>query len=379
MEFLMKYKSIVLLLMAIMLMTAGCSRKFTISRDEEVPASPWPLSRNDAGSRARIDSDFKGELRLIWQKKVSESPAGPLSIGAGKLIFSGTKRRINFYDIKSGKFVGRYKAAAGIQTGLVIRDSLAYFGIGPARNRFVCLNLCNQKILWKVDLSDVTGSPIIIKDYLFVGSSSGEILCLDPLTGTAIWRDSIGSKSSAGPSGDGDIVYFPFDDGKLMGFKVLSGDEIFSAELGQPLITKAVIGDKVYVTGTEGGFFALDKMTGEILWEKTFSYPIWTSPALDEDFLFFGDNGGDFRALNRNDGSTVWEFKTDGVILSSAIVVGQYVIFASLDRFLYCLDKKSGALVSKREFKRGIQFPAVSDGEMICVASYDGTIQCFGD
>ncbi|MEW5924685.1 MAG: PQQ-binding-like beta-propeller repeat protein [Candidatus Zixiibacteriota bacterium] len=358
---------------------ASCTKRFSISRAEINTSEEWPYPRKDIRASAAVTSNFGGQLNLIWEKKNSETPIGPLTIGAGKLIYCGGRSRIYFYDLATGDYLGVYKAGFGVQSGVVVSDSMAYFGVGPTRNQLICLNLLNRKVSWALNIKDVTGTPIIIDNRLYAGSSDGKLICLNKKTGVELWQYPADGRCLAGPSGDGNMVFFPQDNGLLLGLKAATGDKIFEVELDQPLVTKAVIGDKVYITGSEGGFFALDKSSGSIVWEKTFSYPIWTSPALDNGVLYFGDNGGNLMALTEKDGETQWQFQADGVIVSSPIVVGDYLLFASLDRNLYCLNKNTGELVSKREFKRGIDFPAVSDGRVVCVAAHDGTIQCFGD
>jgi len=379
MEFLMRLRIYIFIFAAAGLILSGCSKHFSLARTEINAPESWPFPRQDIQARANIDSDFKGQLNLQWEKKNSEAPLGPLTIGAGKLIYCGSRHRIFFYDLETGDYLGMYKAKRGVQSGVVVADSLAYFAVGPTKNELICLNLLNTKVLWAYGLKDVTGTPIIIENRIYAGSAAGKLVCLDRKTGVLIWSYSAGARNLAGPSGDGEMVFFPQDNGTIMGLKAATGDKIFEAKLRQPLVNKAVIGDKVYISGSEGGFYALDKSSGSIVWEKTFSHPIWTSPALDEGILYFGDNGGNLRAMTGENGSVLWQFKADGVIVSSPIVVGDYLLFASLDRNLYCLDKNTGDLVSKREFKRGIDVPAVSDGNVICVAAHDGTIQCFGD
>ena len=95
--------------------------------------------------------------------------------------------------------------------------------------------------------------------------------------------------------------------------------------------------------------------------------------------VFVGDNGGLLRALDKENGRTIWSFQADGVILSSPIILGKYLLFASLDKNLYCLDKRTGLLNSKWKNNHEIRFPAISDGESIYVAAQDGTIYCLGD
>ncbi len=372
-------KLILLFILPGLLLLFGCSKKFHLRRDIVIPPSDWPMTRHDLQSTASVKTEFSGRLNVIWEAKASDAPIGPLTIGAGKLIFPGSKGRVSFYDLQSGKYCGRYKSKSGVQTGVVIVDSLAYMGIGPSKNRFVCINLHNNKEIWRVSLKDVSGQPIIVDNRLYVASAANLCLCLDRLSGEIIWRDSIGGVCKAGPSYDNGVIYFPCDDGKLLGYDAMTGELILEKAFGQPLMSKVVAGHTVYVADIGGGLYAVMQNSGRKVWERKFDWPIWTSPAVDDKAVFIGDNGGYLHALDKTTGHIIWRFKSDGVILSSPVIVGDYLVFASLDRYLYCLDKKTGHLVSKRFFNNEIHFPAVVTGKSIIVALQNGSIQCLGE
>ncbi len=371
-----KTRLIVCVLIGIVLVS-GCTRKFKLKRNEVVPESNWQYSRGDVSATAASKADFSGVLNVKWEDRISEAPIGPLTIGAGRLIIPGSRGRIYFYDPATGKFCGRHKERSGSQTGLVVVDSLAYYSVAPPKNHFVCLNLHTRESLWKVRLKDVSGTPIIVDNNVYVASSLGRVYCYERLTGAMIWRDSVGGNSVGGPSYGEGKVYFPFDDGRLYGFDAGSGKIIFTVNLQQPLVSKVAVDDRVYVSGIEGGVYAVDKNDGKTIWSRRFDRSIWTAPAVDD--LYFGDSDGVLHALDKRDGATVWEFKTEGVILSSPILIGDKVVFASLDRHLYCLEKADGHLVSRRFFKHEIRFPAVSDGINVFVALQNGSVQCLGE
>lgn len=375
----MVFRFIIFLIILVAFIFSGCSKKFRLERTEEYSSSAWNFIRYNPQATAAMESEFDGQLILKWENKAPEGPIGPMTITGKNLVYCGTKGRVYFYDLETGQYKGRYKAKRAIQTGLTTIDSLAYFGVGPRRDEFICLNLHNQKRLWSRNLKDVTGAPIIIDDKLFVGSGTGRIFCLDRFSGKALWEDSVSAKTLAGPSADKQTVYFPFDDGRIRKYDALKGDLIFESNLSQPLVSKMAIGNNVYVAGVEGGFFAVEKESGTVIWKKEFPYPIWTSPALDNDMLYIGDNGGNLRAINAGSGDVYWEFKCNGVILSSPVIIGDFLLFGSLDCFFYCLDKKTGRLISKKELNGGIRFPAIGDDGRIYVAAYNGTIECFGD
>jgi outer membrane protein assembly factor BamB len=379
MEFLMKLK-LWLGTITILACLSGCAHRYYMPKDEYYTGSTWPFARKGIEATARIASDFKGNLNLKWERKVADNPIGPLSMGKGCLIFCGTRKRVNFFDLETGAYLGKYNGGRNIQTGLVVVDTLAYFGMGPSKNELVCLNLLNLDRMWSIGLKDATGPPIIIDKQLYIGSASGRIYCLDRLNGEVIWGDSVGARTPSGPSSNGEIVYFPFDNGIVQGYDAVTGRKIFSMDIEQPLMGKAVVADStLFVAGSEGEIFALDSRNGRILWRKDLHSRIWASPALDESHLYVADNDGYLRAYDVNGGALRWEFRSGGVILSSPVVVGDFVIFASLDRGLYCLNRTSGEMASKKELKSPIQFPVISDGRSIYAVSRNGTLQCYGD
>ncbi len=376
----MKTGRTIIVLLTLSILLSGCGKKFRLERDIEYQPSVWPYSGGyDGDSNKEKSSTFSGDLNLKWNRKVSGKPIGPLSIGGGKLIACTTTGRISYFELETGRYRGKYKTRANVQTGLTVVDSLAYFASGPAKNRFICQNLHNRKTLWYAEIKDVTGSPIIKDNRIYLASDFGSVECRDRINGEIIWQDSVGAKSLAGPSFDEGIVYFPFENGRLIGFEEITGKMIINVDLKQPLVSKVAIDEMIFVSGVAGTFSALDKKTGKIIWERSFEWPIWTSPATDENMVYVGDNGGLLRALDKNDGRTLWAFQADGLILSSPITVGKFLIFASLDKHLYCVDKKSGLLNSKWKNDHEIRFPAISDGESIYVISQNGLISCLGD
>ena len=376
----MRYKIIIIILLSLSILLSGCGKNFKLKRDTEYHPTVWPYGGSyDGASKSNHNSTFSGNLNLKWSKKASGNPIGPLSIGNGKIIACTTTGRISYFDRKNGRYLGKYKTRANIQTGLTVVDSLAYFALGPIKNRFISLNLHNRKTLWYAEIKDVTGAPIIKDNRIYLASDFGTVECRDRMNGEIIWQDTVGAKSLAGPSYDEGIIYFPLEDGRLIGFEEITGNMIINVDLKQPLVSKVAIDEMIYISGVAGTFSALDKKTGEIIWERSFEWPIWTSPATDGNMVYVGDNGGLLRALDKNDGHTLWTFQADGVILSAPITVGNFLIFASLDKHLYCVDKKSGLLNSKWKNDHEIRFPAISDGESIYVISQDGLISCLGD
>ncbi|MCB0964720.1 MAG: PQQ-binding-like beta-propeller repeat protein, partial [Acidimicrobiales bacterium] len=88
--------------------------------------------------------------------------------------------------------------------------------------------------------------------------------------------------------------------------------------------TPAITDEVVYATTNHGRFFALDRATGEILWEKSLPPPTWQSPVVVADVLIQGDCSGTLHAYDvsdpRVDPPELWTVDLEGCIESTPTV-----------------------------------------------------------
>jgi eukaryotic-like serine/threonine-protein kinase len=84
--------------------------------------------------------------------------------------------------------------------------------------------------------------------------------------------------------------------------------------------------------------------------------------------LFIGSTDGSMYALDALSGNLIWKFATGGIIINSPTVLGKLVIFGSADRNLYAVNAITGILEWKfytgNEFTGGLikAAPAVNNG-----------------
>lgn len=74
-----------------------------------------------------------------------------------------------------------------------------------------------------------------------------------------------------------------------------------------------------------------------------------STPCIDEDKIYFGNDSGHFWALNQNDGTMAWKFKTGydfkkRYIYSSPAIYKDTVYFGAYDGNVYAINKKTGKL-----------------------------------
>jgi len=138
------------------------------------------------------------------------------------------------------------------------------------------------------------------KEVLLVGQKSGVVHCLNPNTGQPIWQKRIGRGGALGGvhwgmATDGRLAYAPNSDWLSFG-----SDSAFSAN---------------------PGLFALDLMTGKVVWKATSNPQICAgktgcysansaAPTLIEGVVFAGSLDGHARAYDADTGEVIWEFDT---------------------------------------------------------------------
>lgn len=91
-------------------------------------------------------------------------------------------------------------------------------------------------------------------------------------------------------------------------WQVLAGVHTF-----EPVVSR----DRVLV-GSAGGIYALDRVSGAIVWHFPSESPLF-SPAVSEGIAFVGGQDGSLRALEVGTGRLVWEKHFDGWIYPPAI------------------------------------------------------------
>jgi outer membrane protein assembly factor BamB len=89
----------------------------------------------------------------------------------------------------------------------------------------------------------------------------------------------------------------------------------------------------------------------KIKWEFKTSKPIFSSPVIDENVVYFGGNDSIFHAVNFETGKEEWQFKTDGEIKSNVCIDSDFLYLNGGDGFIYKLEKRTGKIVWEFETK----------------------------
>ncbi|MFY0654922.1 MAG: PQQ-binding-like beta-propeller repeat protein [Cyclobacteriaceae bacterium] len=277
----------------------------------------WPVYHGVDGTQSGFSPD-KGpsEGKVVWKFPKTNGWKASAVLHNGQVYTSGAGTDVVAFclDQKTGNIIwkGRtysdsYYNSAGAKTSPIVSGNSLITRTG-ANLRAFNLETGEKKYVQK--FFNQADSPQVGTSIVSLINNRG-VSCNDPATGNMIW-------------------YFSPSTGKVT---------------GEPAVTDAA----VYVSSTENICYKLDRKDGSILWEKSFNETIRGNTSLTNDLILVGFKSGQLVAISAKSGDEVWRFKSNKNepraydFYSSAISSDGKVYIGGADKFLYCLDVKTGS------------------------------------
>lgn len=209
--------------------------------------------------------------------------------------------------------------------------------------------------------------------------NSGETEEFGPTTLNVEWQTGLGASVHSSPVIVDDRIYINGDNYYFYCLDATNGSKIwgFNANPGRVQCTPAVLHDRVYF-GTmwgDGEFYALDALTGAVIWNQTIGDVYTSSPVIFDDTIFVGTAYGDAVALSAHNGTVLWRTSVYGTMHSSPAYLNGTVYIANT-----ALNAKTGETVwqsslrmqSSPVIKYGRLFAQTDNGYIISLDARTG-------
>ncbi len=192
---------------------------------------------------------------------------------------------------------------------------------------------------------------------------------------------------------DEENVYVQTTAGAVTGFDTSSGRRLWAVQLGrrdQPSFP-AVSNNNALLVPIGLHLYALNKFSGDVLWQLRLPKQPSTSPETDDDQVYIGTLDGsvfayDLRTINRLHTENKlprwslealrWRYKTAKQVTTPPISTGRVVIFASLDGSLYSVSTTVRDLHWQLETDEPISAPLAANNNYLFLAAEDLNIYC---
>ncbi len=274
----------------------------------------------------------------------------------------------------------------------VIADDTVY--TVDVKGRVVASNMHTGKRQWqRKTKTPVTGGLSLSKDNnsLLLGTRSGEVIRLAANTtdkGSEIWRSRVSSEVLAIPQEAGGSVFAHAIDGTVTALDAESGAQLWQYQRSTPpLILRGgsapiAFDNRVIVGFANGRVVALDLMSGQPIWEREAAVPegvselermvdIDADPLIEGDVLFIVTYQGRILALDKFSGQTVWQHD-----MSSYTGMSLYESQLFVTDFLshvWAFDRENGIVLWDQSelLARQITRPVVM-GDTVVVGDFEG-------
>ena len=185
----------------------------------------------------------------------------------------------------------------------VTADGLVFVSASEA---LVALEAQTGSVRWSVPFDDLVASPAVRGSWVVVGDAAGAVAGLRALDGGVVWRRSFESALGAPPTIEGERVYLPLEDGRVVAARVLTGQPLWTRRLGGAAREALAVEDRLYVGSLDNFFYCLDTRDGAVRWRWRTGADVRGAPAADAARIYFTSLDNQMRALDRRTGVQRW-------------------------------------------------------------------------
>lgn len=262
------------------------------------------------------------------------------------------------------------------------------------------------KTIWKTSLGGgrINSNIIAFEENLYVVNSNGILICLSQLDGKKLWSKLVAKQPddaifSGGLTANGSTLYIATNIGEVKAIDSKNQKELWSVNLKYPLKGVPIYSHgRIIINSIENQTFALDSLTGKIVWTKSASKEdtIMTESGSAAEFgndVICTYTSGDLKSLNSQNGAINWEdvlfsanLSESGSVFShivaSPVVFNGNVLVATSESKMVLIDAISGIRLWEKEIGT-LNTPVVnsnwifalsSENQVICLSAKSGNI-----
>lgn len=257
--------------------------------------------------------------------------------------------------------------------------------IGSTDGNMYALNIDDGSLVWKYDSGDdIEASALILNENIYFGNLSGDFFSLKADSGTVNWKAKVKSdiRGSANyalhSSVDYPILFVGCYDSKMYALNSLTGEIIWEYKTGNYINGAPAVNNNILVFGgCDAKLHIISTLDGNKIGEVITGSYIPGSAAIVDGFAYLGKYDNNLMKIDLEKKNIVWQFEDEnngGPFFSSPAVSKNLVVAGSRDGFLYGLDKETGKKEWSFKTLDEIDSSPVIIRNKVLLASIDGRL-----
>ena len=347
------------LLLILALLLSGCGTWFKGS-EQKGESSPAEL----------VEFTPQIQIKKLWSKNVGSGADGQylrLSPGFSKdqLFVIDRKGTVQALSAKKGKKIWSRKTKLPVTGGVGVSEELVLFGTSEAE--VVALAVETGKEVWRARVSsEVLSIPRQADSVVAVRTIDSHIFGLDKTDGSQLWLYEVNTPSltlrgTSSPVIAGDAVIVGFDGGLLVALELQSGKIIWDTKIALPsgrsdidrmvdIDADPVIFDEtIYTVSFHDQLNAVNLTVGDLIWNRDISG--YAGIEVDKTNVYIVDEENKIWALDRLSGETLWEQDSlEFRALTGPSLAGEnLLVVGDIQGYLHWLDRRDGQFVGRNK------------------------------
>ncbi len=343
----------------------------------------WPRGRNDAGLRGWVTDPVRDEPKLLWHYETDGYVAGAPAVVDGTVYLGAGDSTLRALDLATGEELWTMDVGSSIDGAPAIHAGIAFLADGMGI--VTAVDLIERKNLWSQEAGEeITGSANVLIDkvgdaWALVGSHDHNLYCFAARSGKLKWRYPTDNFINGTPAATDQYAIAGGCDATVHVVDIGSGEAVTLGMVGSPIGASPAIDWPLAFVGTyEDGFVCLDLEKEEEVWfHEGNGAAAFSSPALSDEHVAYGDRFGSVFCLERETGKQLWEFVGDARIEAGLTIAGDKVITGCDDGRLYVIGLADGKKTFEYETGGSITATPVVVAGKLLVGSNDGNLYAF--
>jgi len=224
------------------------------------------LIARESGSSVTVMESRSG--RVLWTTQLgSRFTKFVGSVRDNDLILTSTASESIELGATSGNIVAKSRFRFLVDSPPVLFGSLAIYA--SESGKLLAHNRDAGVGAWAYALSGpIESPPVMIGDSIVSAvSRGGDVIFLDPITGSSVGRAKISGGVTASPVADTDRLYIASHDQSIYAFDALGGELAWRVRTEYPILSQPTIHDGILYLSLRGhGLSAFDTIDGSLLW-----------------------------------------------------------------------------------------------------------------
>jgi outer membrane protein assembly factor BamB len=162
---------------------------------------------------------------------------------------------------------------------------------------------------WAVRTGPLAIAPVRRTDWLFIATRDGSIAGLRALDGYRVWEQALGAPASAPPAIDGNRLFTPLADGRLVSMIISTeGKVLWTTQLSSAGTEPMAADGAIFLGSADGMVYAIRQEDGKRSWptHALIRARVAGHPLLDKSRVLMVTLDNNALALDRDSGSIAW-------------------------------------------------------------------------